>query len=85
MPKSDKNPLKRSSKSIQCYERQGYDHTATKCDNCKEKRKGKALSVSWDDDSEEERSDQPESPSNAFEKFVALWCYLMLLFCAGFI
>ena len=33
VPKSDKNPGKGPSKPIQCYECQGYGHTAAKCAN----------------------------------------------------
>ena len=45
---------------------------ASKCANRKERSKGKALNISWDDDSEEEDS-EVESPIHASEsaKFVA--------------
>ena len=61
----EKNPSKGSTKPIQCFECQGYGHTAAKCANRKEKSKGKALNVSWEEDTDEEKS-EPESPDNDF-------------------
>ena len=68
MPK--KNPSKRSTKLIQCFECQGHGHTAAKCANRKEKSKDKALNVSWEEDTDEEKS-EPESPDNDFKNCVA--------------
>ena len=66
----EKNPFKRSTKNIQCFECQGYGHIAAKCANRKEKGKGKALNVSWEEDIDEDKSD-PESPDNEFKTSVA--------------
>ena len=70
VPKSDKNLVKGPSKPIQCYECQGHGHTTTKCTNWKEKIKGKALDISWENDYEEECS-EPESPSRESGRCVA--------------
>ena len=67
---SEKNTSKGSTKPIQCFECQGYGHVATKCANRKEISKGKALNVSWEEDTDEEKS-EPESPDNDFKDCVA--------------
>eukprot|EP00268_Persea_americana_P034952 TRINITY_DN3454_c0_g1_i2.p1 TRINITY_DN3454_c0_g1~~TRINITY_DN3454_c0_g1_i2.p1 ORF type:complete len:227 (-),score=57.35 TRINITY_DN3454_c0_g1_i2:922-1602(-) len=66
----EKNPSKGYIKPIQCFECQGYGHTAAKCANKKEKSKGQALNVSWEEDTDEEKS-EPESPNNDFKNCVA--------------
>ena len=70
----EKNKSKGTSKLIRSFECQGYGHTAAKCANCKEKSKGKALNVAWDEESNEEvsESDSASSESGKFIAFMAL-------------
>ena len=70
VPKTKRNKLKGASKPIQCYECQGYSHTAAKCANRKSKSKGKALNVAWDEESDDEVS-EPDLPSSESGKFIA--------------
>ena len=77
---SEKNTSKGSTKPIQCFECQGYGHTAAKCVNKKEKSKGKALNVSWEEDTDEEKS-EPESPDNDFKNVLLSWLCLLSLLC----
>ena len=68
-PKNYKNSSKNANKPIQCFECQGFGHPASKCANRLERNKGKALNVSWEEDSENENS---ESKSQfEYAKFVA--------------
>ena len=64
----EKNPSKGSTKPIQPFECQGYGHT--ECANKKEKSNGKFFNVSWEDDTDEEKS-EPESPDDDFKNCVA--------------
>lgn len=66
----DKSFSKNSSKGIKCFECQGYGHIAAKCANRVERRLERALNVTWDDDSEEEKSES-ESISECGGKFIA--------------
>lgn len=66
----EKNSSKESTKPIQCFECQCYGHNAAKCANRKEKSKGKALNMSWEEDTDEEKS-EPESLDNDFKNCVA--------------
>ncbi|XXG61691.1 hypothetical protein AAC387_Pa05g0236 [Persea americana] len=70
VPKTERNKPKGASNPIQCYECLGYGHTAAKCANRREKSKGKALNVAWDEESNEEES-KPDSPSSESGKFIA--------------
>lgn len=70
VPKTERNKPKGTSKPIQCFECQGYGHTAAKCTNRKEKSKSKALNVAWDEESDEEVS-EPDSSSSESGKFIA--------------
>ena len=45
VPKTEREKSKGTTKPIQCFECQGFGHTATKCANWQQKSKGKALSV----------------------------------------
>lgn len=47
----------------------GHGHTVAKCANRKEKCKGKALNVSWEEETQDEKS-EPDSSSNDIGKFV---------------
>lgn len=74
LPKIDKPTgksfSKNSSKGIKCFECQGYGHIVAKCANRVERRLDRALNVTWDDDSEEQKS-QSESISECGGKFIA--------------
>ena len=70
VPNSEKNPSKGSTKPIQRFECQGYGHITTKCANKKEKSKGKALNIAWEEDTDEEKSEL-ESPNNEFKNCVS--------------
>ena len=77
----EKNPSKGSTKPIQCFECQGFGHPAYKCANWLERNKGKALNVSWEEDSENENS---ESKSQfEYAKFVAFMSSTNLSFEQG--
>ena len=70
MPKTERNQSTGTPKPVKCFECQGYGHTAAKCVNRKKKSKGKVLNVSWEEDTDEEKS-EPESPDNDFKNCVA--------------
>ena len=62
---------KNSSKGIKCFECQGYRHISAKSANRVERHLDRALNVTWDDDSEEEKSES-ESISKYGGKFIAI-------------
>lgn len=61
VPKGDKPTeksfSKSSSKDIKCFECQGYGHIAAKCANRVDKWLDRALNVTWDDESKDEKSE----------------------------
>ena len=61
----------KSSKGIQCYECQGYEHIASECGNRKSKKK--ALNTTWDDETSDENDKNPEStePDTGKGKYIA--------------
>ena len=69
VPKMERNKSEGTSKPIQCFECQEYGHTIAKCANRKEKSKGKALNVAWDEEFNKEVS-KPDSPSSESGKFI---------------
>lgn len=80
VPKNDKNPAKNTFKPIQSFECQRYGHTTARCANRKEKKRGKAPNVAWDDDSDAESSGL-DSPDNEFENCVTFMALSLSLVC----
>ena len=70
LPKTERNQSTGTPKPVKCFECQGFGHTVAQCANRRDKSKGEALNVAWDEDSDEDVS-EPDSPSSEFGKFIA--------------